>query len=241
MKYTSVEAIASSYVQEIHRVQAHGPYFLGGYCSGGVIAFEMAQQLRASGEEVGLLVLFDTNNPERPARHSTLGKRIRLALDEASGLSPNEKPRYFARRVANWSKWKVAQLQKTGYKLLELLYRTRKPGGENTAGGLSPLKLPVWITLQRATNKYRPRAYPGQIVLFRPIASDGYEYADDRGWTEVAEGGLEIRDIPGKHGTIFDPIFQQRHMPVVAEKLAACIGATAQKPGTPCRSVTVDN
>src|SRR5258708_918156 len=124
----------------------------------------MAQQLRASGEEVALLVLFDTNNPERPARHSTVRKRIRLALDEASGLPPNEKPRYFARRVAHWLKWEAAQLQKAGYNLLELLYRTRKPDGENTAGGLSPLKLRVWITLQRATKKYRPRAYPGRIV-----------------------------------------------------------------------------
>ena len=88
MSYTSIEAIASYYLQEIRRVQARGPYLLGGYCTGGVIAFEMAQQLRAAGEEVAILVLFDTNNPERPARHSTIRKRIRLALDEASGLPP---------------------------------------------------------------------------------------------------------------------------------------------------------
>ena len=75
MRYTSIEAIASYYLQEIRQVQAHGPYFLGGYCLGGVIAFETAQQLRATGEEVALLVLFDTHNPERPIRHSTIGKR----------------------------------------------------------------------------------------------------------------------------------------------------------------------
>ena len=93
------------------------------------------------------------------------------------------------------------QVQKAGYNLLELFYKTRKPDGENTDGGLLPLNVPVWITLERATEKYKPRAYPGRIVLFRPTGSDGYEYADDRGWTEVAEGGLEIHDIPGKHGT----------------------------------------
>jgi hypothetical protein len=58
------------------------------------------------------------------------------------------------------------------------------------------------ITLGRASVKYKPRAYPGRIVLFRAILPDGHEYADDRGWTEVAEGGLEIHDIPGKHGTM---------------------------------------
>jgi amino acid adenylation domain-containing protein len=227
MRYTSIEAIASYYLEEIRQVQAHGPYFLGGYCTGGIIAFEMAQQLRVAGEEVAFLVLFDTNNPERPARHSTVRKRIRLALDEASGLPPSEKLRYFARRVAYRLKWEAGKVQKAGYTLLEVLYKTRKPGGENIDGGLLPLKLPVWITLQRAMRKYKPRAYPGRIVLFRPTASDGYEYPADRGWTEVAEGGLEIHDIAGKHGTIFEPIFEQRHMPVVAEKLSACIRAAA--------------
>jgi thioesterase domain-containing protein len=56
MRYTSIEAIASYHLQEIRQVQAHGPYFLGGYSLGGVIAFETAQQLRAAGEEVALLV-----------------------------------------------------------------------------------------------------------------------------------------------------------------------------------------
>jgi thioesterase domain-containing protein/acyl carrier protein len=226
MRHTSIEAIASYYLQEIRQVQAHGPYFLGGYCTGGVIAFEIAQQLYAAGEVVAFLVLFDANNPEQSARRSTIRKRIRLVLDEASALPPSEMPRYFARRVAYRLKWEAAQVQKAGYNLLELLYKTRKPDGESTGGGPLPLKLPVWITLQRATVKYKPRAYPGRIVLFRPTASDGYEYADDRGWSEVAKGGLEIYDIPGKHGTIFEPIFEQRHMPVVAEKLAACIQAT---------------
>jgi thioesterase domain-containing protein len=51
-RLTSIEAIASYYLQEIRQIQAHGPYFSGGFCSGGVIAFETAQQLRAADEEV---------------------------------------------------------------------------------------------------------------------------------------------------------------------------------------------
>ena len=127
-------------------------------------------------------------------------------------------------------------MQKAGYNLLELICKTQKPDGEITDGGLSLLKLPIWIALERATMKYKPRAYAGRIVLFRPIASDGYEYADDRGWTEVAEGGLEIHDIPGKHGTIFD----QRNVPVGAEKLAACIRA-ALSSQTPSENFTSES
>ena len=59
---TKVEEMAALYVKEIRRVQSHGPYFLGGYCMGGTVAFEVAQQLRAEGEPVALLALFDTMN-----------------------------------------------------------------------------------------------------------------------------------------------------------------------------------
>jgi thioesterase domain-containing protein len=221
MRNTSIEAIASYYLQEIRQVQPRGPYFLGGYCAGGIIALEMAQQLHANREEVAFLVLFDATNPERPARHSTIRKRIRLALEEASDLRPSEKPRYFARRIASRLKWDAAQVQEAGYNLLELLYKTRKPNGENNDGDRFPFKVPVWIALKRAAEKYRPRAYPGRIVLFCPTASDGYEYSYDRGWNEVAQDGLEIHNIAGKHGTIFDP----HHMPAVAEKLDAYIRA----------------
>jgi amino acid adenylation domain-containing protein len=221
IRHKSVEAIANYYIEEIRRVQLHGPYFLGGYCIGGIIALEMAQQLRAAGEEVALLVLFDTNNPERPVRRSAIRKRIRLALDEASGLSPSEKLQYFARRAANRVKWGVAKLEQTRYDLADLLYETRKAISEKTGDGLLPRKLPVWVNLLRARSAYKPRVYPGRIILFRTMALDGYEWASDRGWTQLAGGGLETHEIPCKHGAMVE----QQHVPVVAEKLDACIQA----------------
>jgi amino acid adenylation domain-containing protein len=57
---TSIEAMAAHYISEMRSVQPHGPYCLGGFSFGGLVAYEIAQQLRAAGEEVGLLVLFDT-------------------------------------------------------------------------------------------------------------------------------------------------------------------------------------
>ncbi|MHC5728858.1 MAG: thioesterase domain-containing protein, partial [Nostoc sp.] len=60
----SVEETATRYLQEIRQVQPNGPYLLGGFCYGGVIAFEMAQQLQRQGEKVGLLVVIDAILPE---------------------------------------------------------------------------------------------------------------------------------------------------------------------------------
>jgi amino acid adenylation domain-containing protein len=64
--YTSVQEMAGHYLQEIRAIQPNGPYHVGGFSMGGLVAYEMAQQLIAAGEEVGLVVLFDTyaTNPK---------------------------------------------------------------------------------------------------------------------------------------------------------------------------------
>ncbi|MEZ4706036.1 MAG: thioesterase domain-containing protein [Caldilineaceae bacterium] len=59
---SSVAEMAALSIREIQSVQPQGPYLLGGYCMGGTIALEMAQQLKAQGHEVALLALFETYN-----------------------------------------------------------------------------------------------------------------------------------------------------------------------------------
>src|SRR5207302_2028496 len=75
-----VEEMAAWYVDEIRAVQAHGPYYLAGCSMGGVVAFEMAQQLVAAGEEVAFLGLLDTTCPGQreygPARSFLFRHRI---------------------------------------------------------------------------------------------------------------------------------------------------------------------
>jgi non-ribosomal peptide synthetase component F/thioesterase domain-containing protein/acyl carrier protein len=58
--HTSIEAMAADYLKEIKKRQPNGPYYLCGYSSGGLAAFEIARRLSESGEEVGLVGLFDT-------------------------------------------------------------------------------------------------------------------------------------------------------------------------------------
>ncbi|QQR87451.1 MAG: amino acid adenylation domain-containing protein [Flavobacteriales bacterium] len=63
IRFTKVPDIASHFINELRTVRPNGPYLLGGYSFGGIVAYEMAQQLRKSGEEVALLALFDTYDP----------------------------------------------------------------------------------------------------------------------------------------------------------------------------------
>ena len=59
---TTIEEMATLYLKDIRKTQPHGPYFLAGYCGGGTIAYEVAQQLQEDGERVALLAMFDTMN-----------------------------------------------------------------------------------------------------------------------------------------------------------------------------------
>ena len=61
--HTRVEEMAAHYVQEIQTVQPEGPYLLGGRCTGGNIALEMAQQLKKKGQKVLLVVMVDSPKP----------------------------------------------------------------------------------------------------------------------------------------------------------------------------------
>src|SRR5882724_5854815 len=88
---TRVEDMAALYVKQIRKVQSHGPYLLGGYCMGGTIAFEVAQQFQAEGERVALLALFDTINgskfPQPSIWETSYYKCQRLMFHVANVLS----------------------------------------------------------------------------------------------------------------------------------------------------------
>jgi thioesterase domain-containing protein len=213
-RHTSIETIASYYIDEIRRVQPHGPYYLGGYCMGGVVAFEMAQQLHAAGEAVALLALFETDCPEPTAWSDNITKQIRLAFGEAASLSPRDRLRYFTRRVIRKVKRQIAQRQHMGDRLAPERSYT-------TAGYPTVLGWRVGMMLVRAQSRYEPRAYPGRVVLFCAGVTGGDAIGNDRGWSGIAKGGLEIHDIPGDHQTIFEP----QYVEAVAKKLGACIQA----------------
>ncbi|MBU4337085.1 MAG: amino acid adenylation domain-containing protein, partial [Actinobacteria bacterium] len=86
----SIASIAARYIEQIREVQPHGPYLLGGACFGGLVAFDMARQLRAQGEEIaGPLFLFDAVLPNNPALSPDDLDRLRAAGFDARTLTPS--------------------------------------------------------------------------------------------------------------------------------------------------------
>jgi thioesterase domain-containing protein len=97
---TSVEDMASLYLREIRAIQPQGPYLLGGYMFGGLVAFEMAHRLMAQGEKIACLALIGTYAPGK-TDPPTPGLWLRRHLESFQSLAPRERPAYLIRRVCN--------------------------------------------------------------------------------------------------------------------------------------------
>jgi len=106
IKYTSVESIAAHFIKEMKLVRPEGPYLLGGYSFGGIVAYEMAQQLTAAGQDVPLVAMFDTYAPsiykdlaraERrlhdPLKHMVMRQLVKI--EQARGQISSPKLRHF--------------------------------------------------------------------------------------------------------------------------------------------------
>ncbi len=98
--HTRIEDMAASYLEDIGTVQARGPYYLGGFSFGGVVAYEMARQLVAKGEEVGLVVLLDTyaSNPKPVKFTDLLSDPSQVKL----GQLPTELRKKLRRTILAW-------------------------------------------------------------------------------------------------------------------------------------------
>jgi len=195
--FTRIEDMAAYYIQEIRRVQPEGPYFIGGYSFGGRVAYVMAQQLRAAGEEVALLALLDTASGYGQRR---VGWRDWLAhhRDRMKELRLTDLPAYLGLRALNLAGMVGRNIRirffATAWRYFERNNRTvprfmRRPVPAND--------------MIRQT--YQPRPYDGDATLFRaePYA---WAHADSHeGWQELVRGKLEIRPISGRHYEIVDP------------------------------------
>jgi amino acid adenylation domain-containing protein len=195
--HTRFEAMASHYIGEIRTRQPEGPYFIGGHCIGGLIAFEMAQQLHTQGERVAALVLFDSYAPggERSVRSSLIdlcrSQSIR-AFEMTVGLHVNN-------LLILESQERLSYLKRKFNKALYKLYM----GFGSAWIPAARHRRSILKAGSQASRHYHPTIYPGNITLFR--ASDlggGIDHDPQMGWGRLAGGGLETHVIPGYHAHI---------------------------------------
>jgi thioesterase domain-containing protein/acyl carrier protein len=167
-----LEDMAAQYIQQIKQLQPDGPYLLGGYCFGGKVAFEMAQQLRAQADQVALVALFECYLPGA-AHLADFGQRLRHHLNNFLQL-PLQKKLAFMLEMAK----------------RRFLKLSRK---------LSPdLGRPAHEAL--GETKYVPKRYPGRLTLFHAAKRNpALYYEPEMGWAGLAVEGIEVYAIPGTH------------------------------------------
>jgi amino acid adenylation domain-containing protein len=204
-----VQTIAEHFVREIRKVQPRGPYRLAGFCVGGIIAFEMAQQLVASGEEPPLLMLIETWHPSsvplEPSAPAMLrpwiffGRAVGRHLGALRGLPPDEVFRY---------------LRGSGAIIKEIILRRDVYRGDR----YKRYREIVVDATHRAASRYVPAPYPGPVLLF--LAGNLQVEADSDTrliWRDLARGGATVVRTRARD---FGELVRKPHVRTIAENLA---------------------
>jgi thioesterase domain-containing protein len=203
----SIEAMAAHYITLVRSIQPHGPYLLGGGSLGGVIALEMAHQLRTIGEETSLLAMFDSWGPnvfmdtqrQNAVQHvgSKYNRIVRLVRERGVPRMLRQVYRRgmeFADEAGNAAvvRWHRV-LQRVARRPLPHAVRYQFVERVNLA----------------VLRVYRPQPWDGEVVLFRALDDPDFSKDDpSMGWSGTALGGIKLIDCPGTHNTIMKgPIF----------------------------------
>lgn len=214
----SVEEMARRYIKEMRAIQPHGPYAIAGHSFGGLVALEMAQVLMEQGEDVAPLMMLDTTISESEEGEDQ-GKET-MALFEVISVFRrfSKQPPLQVDSFAEWDDDRQRQLLR---KLVE-----EYPGADQVVA--------IYRKNFMAMMRYRPRRYPGQVLLLRSKEGFPMQTAHPRrrvrhqfhspnlGWDRFCSN-LRVIDVSGDHFTMV--------LPPHARTLAAAMqGALTARP-----------
>jgi len=188
------ENISASYVETLREQRPQGPYVIAGWCRDGVVAYEMARQLSAAGDQVPLIVLFDTFNPRIQESENWARWTARLAfhLNNLAEIRVQKIPAYCAERLRSMLARAKQFIWRAAYKF--------RLFGDRRVDHITR----DWTRLMTlALSAYQPQPYEGRVLLIRPRERPPGPQADCAyGWRKLARN-LEVLDVPGNHTEMF--------------------------------------
>jgi aspartate racemase len=206
---TRVEDMAALYIQEMQTIQPNGPYYIGGYSFGGIVALEIAQQLHRQGEKVGILAMIDTSVPGSEKRLPFINR-----VFEHINNFRQQGPAYLQRKLVGWREWGTYQIR---HKYMHVLGISEPLAeGDN--------HIDIIGANHEAQSQYIFQEYSGRMILLRTDDQEreeatGMQYDPLFGWGELITGGIDVYHIPGSHYTLLD----EPNVRVLAEKLKLCL------------------
>jgi FkbH-like protein len=236
LAHTRIEDMARFYIKEMRKKQPHGPYMLGGLCAGGVIAYEMALQLKSAGEAVKLVALLDAAKPRARKRRGQLSKQRVKRLEAVFAGVRGERGIYVERlyfsikaaliKLKSFLAWELSSRAKrlttiARFRLLHMLLTRGRPWPN------SMTSLSVREIYDSAEAHYLPKSLSNSgVVLLRAESGDEYDqpyreiYADDTfDWNSVA-ADLIVIDVKGGHSSMLQEPFVESLVSVLAPKLS---------------------
>ncbi len=190
----SVEQMAAEYVSAMKTVQPSGPYCVGGWSLGGLVAYEMAQQLLASGQQVAQLTLLDTTIPEGASDLVPVSEQVNVGLEYGIELTLDE----------------LGELEPENQ--LPFLWEHAKHLGVLDDGAPAEVVSHVLSDLQslfhhhvELSRAYHLKPFAGHITLLRPAdVPFELQVSDDRGWRHLAQQ-VHVHFVPGHHHSMVQP------------------------------------
>ena len=222
LKDVSMESLARRHAETIRKALPDGPYLLCGFSYGGIVAYEIARQLRESGAQVPLLAILDSS-----------------AYVLRSAWSRTESFLHFSRRFqkrvhsligGDWKTWLDYARDKRALWLGKIHHHGKRVR-QRLETAIAPLSPPpamdsteVLLSLLRS---YRPKAYHGDMVLFRSTERSVTDFDPLRGWGRFVKGSICVREISGDHFSMID---NDVHNQMLAAELSAEIRLRALGP-----------
>jgi thioesterase domain-containing protein len=203
--------MARAYLAALREAQPEGPYLLGGWSFGGLVAFEMGQQLLAQDQEVAVLALLDTS--AAPAADARANGSLMKSFAESLGLSAT------LSRATSEAFWRLDRDEQ----LAHVLEHARRSGMLAPDLELPDLRrqLSVFAANLRAATRYQPARYAGRVTLLTASEGGPANVTNAARWDGLVPGGVDHRAVPGSHHTML----RAPHVEEVARQLAGALEA----------------
>jgi amino acid adenylation domain-containing protein len=209
---TRIEDMAAHYVRDIRSVQPQGPYLLAGFCYGGVLAVEMAHQLRRDGAEVALVALFDASPYGHGPRRGRLPGRVWRRLGLVAATEPGARLTALGRTVRGVTR---RVLRKYRWVLTRRVFLDR---GRPLPGMLNDIRFINYMSAP----EYRTPHYEGRVTLFVRDDGQGTNVARRTDLWRSVTAELEVRTIAGD-GVTHWTLLSEPHVAQLAVRLAETI------------------
>jgi len=199
----AVDELATEYMKAMRKVQPQGPYQFVGLCRGAHIAFEMARRLVSAGESVGFVGILDTWVLENTYNRFLFVEYYFRRLKQVLRLGPRE------------------QLALIKNKLQREPPTAERRTATAPAAGSSRRSVNPVIAVYFPGPDFVPRTYPGRVSVFRAHKQPLNRIRDkELGWGRLAEGGVDLHYVPGKHGA---SVLQEPNVQVLAAAMKKCL------------------